>query len=901
MNTPARPRPLRVLAAGAAIGVAVLAAGALIAIVTQAITGRASPLPTTPPWRWSLDAIAHWFSTDATSSSAVDVAVRVLALVAWLALALIAVNLLRELAHQARHGVVRRRPDPVAVAPGRPSTSARPGRVRVRRQHGFASTIVAILLGGSTLVAPTATALPARVPAAAAVGDAPLTGGAAETPDALADPADDSELPAGWQWGTHTVTSPHESLASIARQLGDDPTIARTIWDANQGRDMGTGERFSDPAVVKVGWTLRVPTTVSSAPIVAPAAEGPAAPSETTAVPVASPASHVVVTEPGDTMWDQIDEVVDTPTATDVAAVAEANDGTTTPLGPWVFDADNPDLIHAGMPFDLQPAIDLHNPPIPIEVPPPDAPAATPTGGNESATAEAPTPAATTETAQAGPPSTALPAAETPATTAATPSAVDPGTTIDAAPPAPPSTLPASDVVVTAPAPTAVPGPVPAGAAPAVQPGDVAATPPAGPPVDTRDDPWRPGPIVPLAAGGMAIAGLVIGLDRRRRRRQAHDGGGRPVALPDGTLAAGEQVVRAAARLDRAARANAALRHLSVELAERATVVRARYILVDDDNVTVVLHQPGAAPDGWEAVEEPAGWRCTLDDTALAYAADVNPHPWPAVVPLGVTVDGDADILIDLEALGITGLGGPAGDAVCAAMICALGASPTADMVTVIDDGHVALYGLDRYLSNRIELAGIDTLLERLDAWTEPFRFEVRHLLAQRHDDPGELEPCVAAIVARVDDTARSRLHALPTDGTRPIAVITTDPSIARTLLEVNEHGLATFDGQTDPLPPAHAHRRRDGPPAHRAGRQRTGGRGPSRRAIGGSGGAAQPLPTRSGCLARAGARPAPDPSSPARRADRRADPPAAHPPGAPPQRTDRRGHLRLARPRQAR
>ena len=125
-------------------------------------------------------------------------------------------------------------------------------------------------------------------------------------------------------------------------------------------------------------------------------------------------------------MWDQIDEVVDTPTATDVAAVAEANDGTTTPLGPWVFDADNPDLIHAGMPFDLQPAIDLHNPPIPIEVPPPDAPAATPTGGNESATAEAPTPAAPTETAQAGPPSTALPAAETPATTAATPSAVDP-------------------------------------------------------------------------------------------------------------------------------------------------------------------------------------------------------------------------------------------------------------------------------------------------------------------------------------------------------------------------------------------------------------------------------------------------------------------------------------------
>ena len=485
MNTPARPRPLRVLAAGAAIGVAVLAAGALIAVVTQAITGRASPLPTTPPWRWSLDAIAHWFSTDATSSGAVDVAVRVLALVAWLALALIAVNLLRELAHQARHGVMRRRPDPVAVAPGRPSTSARPGRVRVRRQHGFASTIVAILLGGSTLVAPTATALPARVPAAAAVGDAPLTGGAAETPDALADPADDSELPAGWQWGTHTVTSPHESLASIARHLGDDPTIARTIWDANQGRDMGTGERFSDPAVVKVGWTLRVPTDRQLAPIVAPAAEGPAAPSETTAVPVASPASHVVVTEPGDTMWDQIDEVVDTPTATDVAAVAEANDGTTTPLGPWVFDADNPDLIHAGMPFDLQPAIDLHNPPTPIEVPPPDAPAATPTGGNESATAEAPTPAAAhRDRAALG---RRRPRSPQPRSRRRRPRRRVPS--IRRPPPTPHhphhrARCPPRTSSSRRRHPQPCPGPSAAGAAPAVQPGDVAATPPAGPPVD---------------------------------------------------------------------------------------------------------------------------------------------------------------------------------------------------------------------------------------------------------------------------------------------------------------------------------------------------------------------------------------------------------------------------------
>ena len=817
MSTPIPARPARVATAVFVILSGGGAAGAVLAAVTRAITGGASPLPATPPWRWSLRDIARWFSTDATSSTALDVAVRVLAAVAWVALALIVVNLLREVAHQSRHGVVRRRPGPVTTPDAAPTT-----RSKVPRQHTLAATLVAILLGGTTLAAGTATALPARTPAGAVIDQSATD----RQLDAAAAPAD---VAPGVSWRIYTITSPHESLASIARQHGDNPELARSIWDANAGRDMGNGERFTDPAVVKPGWTLRIPAMASTvAPSPAdPAAPAPVEPTTPSAAPVetvpatstdaptpappdaAAAVGHIVTTETGDTLWGLIDDVVDTPTAADIDAVAEKADGATTPLGPWVFHADNPDLIHTGMPFDLQPAIDLHAPPTADAPPSPAAPADAGPTTPPTAAADAPPPqpaapptvADTELTDQAAPPD---PAAASPdaATTTPTAQSLDPtggdvdttaAPTVVAVASTPPATVATSPAVSAVPAPTA---PVPA--ATTAQPDDMA------PPIDTPATDDDAGdtdtarlPVVPLAVAGMTIAGLLAGLDRRRRRRQAHDPHGRAAAVPGGELAADERVIRSAARLDRAARANAALRHLSTELAARAGVLRSRYILVTDTAVTVVLEAAAAAPAGWEPVEDPVGWRCVLDDTDLAHVADTDPHPWPAVVPLGVTVHDDATVLVDLEAHGITSLTGPGGADVLAAMICALGASPSLDALTVIDDGHVALYGLDRYLANRIQLDGIEAVLDRLEAWSEPFRFETRHLLTQRHDDPGELEPCVAAVVALVDDQTRRRLRTLPADGTRPIAVITTDSSIGHAVIDVDAHGLTVFDGHT--------------------------------------------------------------------------------------------------------
>ena len=131
-------------------------------------------------------------------------------------------------------------------------------------------------------------------------------------------------------------------------------------------------------------------------------------------------------------------------------------------------------------------------------------------------------------------------------------------------------------------------------------------------------------------------------------------------------------------------------------------------------------------------------------------------------------------------------------------MICALGASPSPDTLTVVDDGHVALYGLEPYLTNRIQLDGIDAAPptpRRMDR-TVPLR-------VPPPPRPTSRRPGRARAVHRRHRRPRRRRppahasHALPADGTRPIAVITTEPAIARTVIHVNEHGLATFDGQT--------------------------------------------------------------------------------------------------------
>jgi hypothetical protein len=192
------------------------------------------------------------------------------------------------------------------------------------------------------------------------------------------------------------------------------------------------------------------------------------------------------------------------------------------------------------------------------------------------------------------------------------------------------------------------------------------------------------------------------------------------------------------------------------------------------------------------------GWRCDLDDVSLQCAADCNAHPWPALVPLGVTEDG-TDILIDIEGFGITAFTGDLAGQVLGAMVCSLASSPTSGIVNMVDDNRIVLHGLGQFLENRLKVTTVDAMIDRLEEWVEPFAFDEFHVLQQRHDDPGQMEPYVAAIVTTVAPPARERLERLGCNGSRPISVVTLDPSIATKTFAIDGDGHTT---PNEPPPP---------------------------------------------------------------------------------------------------
>ena len=571
-----RPRHFRIVFAIVVIAALSAAAGAAIALVTNVVTGRASPLPTIPPWEWSGTDIAQWFSNRATSDSVVTVVTQVFATIAWLALIYVAWNVIRELIDQASHGVI----DTQA-----PRTRQRSSSRRAR--PAFASSFVAVLLGASTLTASTvgAVGLPERAPAVARHRRRRSIHRRRSDHRTLIEVDADTALPAGMTWADHAVTRADESLRSIAADASGDASLARFIWTANQHREVAPGTALNDPTIVKQGWTLRIPVPLGSPnalPVITPTAETPA------------PDSHDEHVERGDNLYAMIDEVIDDPvTPTHVEAVALENDGVTTPDGTFTFSASNPDLIHPGQVFDLQPAINL----------------ATPTPGIDPVVDELPPPAATdaVETPTEAPPIYEAPTANE--TTADNPSTdVNGGGVAADAPAADPvveATPVVADIAVPAPAvpAPAPPTPIPTNAVdvPRAQPGDSAATPPQPATAATVDIDQGGIPIMLLAAGGLGLAGLFMALDRRRRIARAKRPLGRAIAAPDPAVQRDEQIMRAAAHIDRATRVNLAVRQLGAQLAERDGPLRSRYILADSTTVTVVFDRHVELNNGWVA------------------------------------------------------------------------------------------------------------------------------------------------------------------------------------------------------------------------------------------------------------------------------------------------------------
>ena len=290
----------------------------------------------------------------------------VLTVAAWLVWALFMVSVLVEGAAAAR-GVQA----PRLVLAGPLQRSAR-GLV--------AAVVLAAMIQHSPRSAAAGTAPAAsfaQPPAVALDIGAPTAGLTAPAPGpATVTPASEAE-----PTGEVVTVRPGDSAWSIAETHLGDGMRWRHLWETNRGVTQPDGRSWTDPQIIRVGWQLRIPTTITPT--------APTAGSATTAQPAA--VDHTIVR--GDTLSQIADTHLGDPAR--YTEIFEANRDVEQPDGRRLTD---PDLILPG--WDLRlPGVATPAPPVP-EPPPTSPEGADPA---PAAATEAPTPDTTPTTVPAIP------------------------------------------------------------------------------------------------------------------------------------------------------------------------------------------------------------------------------------------------------------------------------------------------------------------------------------------------------------------------------------------------------------------------------------------------------------------------------------------------------------------
>ena len=347
-----RPGPARLVASVFAFVVMAVAVPLGVVAVSLSRFGSASPLAgVDPPWRWFDD--RSTLAEPITDDTVIDGLVRVSLCVIWVAVAVVVVTTVVEVAHLVRHGGLSMPPI---------------------RGLGWAQRIARFIAVGLVVMLPALSSTPSMgsMMQRAAATDArePTARIPSEAVDVVVrhDPAavsvetGPSESPSPGRSPTVSTTAhvvqPGDSVYSIAERLarGDGAAvigIAEAIVEANLGVDMGPGQRFTNPAYIEVGWVLRIPSELTM-------------PSEHRTDNDPSAITYEV--KPGDTLWDIADGELGDPAAwTDIwdrNAGAAMVDGRT---------FDDADLILPGWELELRDAEPVAageaGPPVPIDDP----------------------------------------------------------------------------------------------------------------------------------------------------------------------------------------------------------------------------------------------------------------------------------------------------------------------------------------------------------------------------------------------------------------------------------------------------------------------------------------------------------------------------------------------------
>ncbi|WP_424892298.1 LysM peptidoglycan-binding domain-containing protein [Streptomyces sp. XH2] len=522
---------------------------------------------------------------------------------------------------------------------------------------GGTQRLAGTLVGGIVLLLPTSAAFAATTPATAASVSvtAPQTTG---TPAAstTAQSAPTAKAAAAYTGPVHEVKQ-GDSLWEIAEQRLGSGTRWHDIVKANEGVPQADGTVISaDTAFLQPGWKLRLPADAKPVPTPATAAESNGAHTQLAAAPADAPAApHAFHTVKDGESLSSIAQA-ELGDAGAYQEIAQLNKDKRQSDGRTLTD---PDEIYPGWELKL--------------------PAAH--GGSDRSDAGTPSrdtkPAPKPDHAQQQDKQHQAPA---PGTDKQHDQGKEDGRDGSGGHTARPQT-PAEQPSAQTPAPQA-PAESPSTGAPAEQA-----------PVQQETSEGSEQSVKTVAAAGSILAAAVLAvIATRRARQQRRRRAKRRIPMPSGATADFEKQLRVASDVTGTVLADRALRTLAFRCREAGRPlpeVEAMRITARGVELHLAAATPPVAPFT-EREDNPALWWCPARGADLLdedQAADIAP-PYPALVSLGETEDGDA-VLVDLETIGLLRLDGSPAEvrAVMLALAVELASSQLAPATQVVLTG----------------------------------------------------------------------------------------------------------------------------------------------------------------------------------------------------------------------
>ena len=279
----------RGLASMAALVVLLVGVPFTLVAASRSRFGAANPLTDVdPPWRWDLTRVVEALSQPLDDDAVVDLLIRSSFIVIWVAAAVVAVTTVSEVVHMLRHGGLTA---PHVRGMGWAQCIGRwvaVGLIAVLPVDSFSSTVAAVghagpaataqrlKLTGDAGASPSVDLFsPTHAESASRQLSAPWSvqrePASREEPTRSTDVRPDStttDAPRTVEPAVHVVQR-GESIYRIADgyTAGDDARtidLAEEILDLNLGAVMDDGRQFTNPALIRPGWTLTLPSGVGS-------------------------------------------------------------------------------------------------------------------------------------------------------------------------------------------------------------------------------------------------------------------------------------------------------------------------------------------------------------------------------------------------------------------------------------------------------------------------------------------------------------------------------------------------------------------------------------------------------------------------------------------------------------